>query len=121
MKSAIIFQPAVTNLWEVKIESIRNGKKVVLKSRHVPSKGKGGWNGEADEECFRCGRIGGIRALQSRNSAPKGKSVAKREDEETETSLKCAIGDTGVGLSRCCQTMVMMRRRMANPQTKPQK
>ena len=80
------------------MESIRNGKKVVLKSRHVPSKGKGGWNGEADEQCFRCGRIGGIRALQSRNSRQWRTPNICDEDEETETSLKCAIGDTGVGV-----------------------
>ena len=41
---------------------IRNGKKVFTKSRHEPSKGKGGGKGKTDRECFPCGRIGHIRA-----------------------------------------------------------
>ena len=34
---------------------IRNAKKVFTKSRHEPSKGKGGGKGKIDRECFRCG------------------------------------------------------------------
>ena len=40
----------------------RNGMQVFTKSRHEPSKGKGGGKGKTDRECFRCGRIGHIRA-----------------------------------------------------------
>ena len=78
---------------------IRNGKKVFAKSRHEPSKGKGGGKGKTDRECFRCGRIGHIRADcradcrakthingRPQNLRPKGKRVGNCEDEETETS-----------------------------------
>ena len=43
---------------------IKNGKKVFTKSRHDLSKSntKGGGKGRTDKECFRCGRIGHIRA-----------------------------------------------------------
>ena len=79
----------------------RNGKKVFTKCRHEPSKGKGGGKGKTDRECFRCGRIGHIRAdcrakthINGRppKSAPKGKSVGNCEDEETETSQIVPLG-----------------------------
>ena len=85
---------------------IRNSKKVFTKSRHEPSKGKGGGKGKIDIECFRCGRIGHIRAdcrAQSRingghqKSARKGKSVENCEDEETETSQNVPLGTIGLG------------------------
>ena len=43
---------------------IRNGKKVFTEPWHDSSKGntKGGGKGRTDRECFRCGRIGHIRA-----------------------------------------------------------
>ena len=96
---------------------IRNGKKVFTESRPDPSRGKRGGKGKTDKECFRCGRIGHIRAdcrakthvnRRHPKSASKGKSVGNCEDEETETSQNGPLG-----------TMVM-RCRM-NPQTKPQK
>ena len=74
---------------------IRNGKKVFTKSRHEPSKGKGGGKGKTDRECFPCGRIGHIRAdcrakTHINGGSPKicakVKSVGNCEDEETETS-----------------------------------
>ena len=76
---------------------IRNGKKVFTKSRHDSSKSntKGGGKGRTDKECFRCGRIGHIRAdCRAKThinggppkSAPKGKGVGSCEEEEPETS-----------------------------------
>ena len=85
---------------------IRNGKKVFTKSRHEPSKGKGGGKGKTDRECFRCGRTGHIRvdcrAKTHVNggppkSAPKGKSVGNCEDEETETSQNVPLRTIDLG------------------------
>ena len=85
---------------------IRNGKKVLTKSRHEPSKGKGGGKSKTDRECFRCGRIGHIRAdcrakthINGRppKSAPKWKSVGNCEDEETETSQNVPLGTIDLG------------------------
>ena len=85
---------------------IRNGKKVFTKSRHEPSKGKGGGKGKTDKECFRCVRIGDIRAdcrarthinVGPAKSAPKGTSVENCVDEETDVT-KCAIGDDRFGV-----------------------
>ena len=85
---------------------IRNGKKVFTKSRHEPSKGKGGGKGKTDRECFRCGRTGHIRAdCRAKThvnggppkSAPKGKSVGNCEDEETETSQNVPLGTIDLG------------------------
>ena len=43
---------------------IRNGKRIFHRTRHDSSKDKteGGGKGRTDKECFRCGRIGHIRA-----------------------------------------------------------
>ena len=82
---------------------IRNGKKVFTKSRHDSSKRntKGGGKGGTDKECFRCGRIGHIRAdcraktnLNEGHpkSAPKGKGVGSCEEEETKTSQNVPLG-----------------------------
>ena len=80
---------------------IRSGKKVFTKSRHEPSKGKGGGKDKSDRECFRCGRIGPTRADCRATthvngglpkSAPKGKGVGHYEDEETETSQNAPLG-----------------------------
>ena len=85
---------------------IWNGKKVFTKSRHEPSKGKGGGKGKTDRECFRCGRIGHIGAdCRAKThikgghpkSAPKGKSVGNCEDEETETSQNVPLGTIDLG------------------------
>ena len=85
---------------------IRKGKKVFTKSRHEPSKGKGGGKGKIDKECFRCGRIGHLRADCRAKThinggppkyAPKGKSVGNCEDEETETSQKMPLGTIDLG------------------------
>ena len=77
---------------------IRKGKKVFTESPHDPSKGntKGGGKGKTDRECFRCGRIGHIRAeCRARThtkgrpkSAPKGKGVGNCEDEEKRPHTK---------------------------------
>ena len=69
---------------------IRNSKKIFTKHRYDPSKGntKGGGKGGTNKECFRCGRIGHIRAdcrAKTRvnagptKSAPKGKGVGRCE------------------------------------------
>ena len=58
---------------------IRNGKKVFTESRHEPNKGKGGGKGTTDRECFRCGRIGHIRAdCRAKRRTPK--ICAQREE-----------------------------------------
>ena len=94
----------------------RNGKKVFTDLGLIQA-GKRGEKGKTDKKCFRCGRIGHIRAdcrakthvnRGHPKSASRGKSVGNCEDEETETSQNGPLG-----------TMVM-RWRM-NPQTKPQK
>ena len=106
--------PAVTNLWtKVKMENCTawksgSGKKVFTKSRHEPSKGKGGGKGRTDRECFRCGRIGHIRAdcksqksrqwRDSQNLRRKEKSVGNCEDKETETSQNVSLGTIDVGV-----------------------
>ena len=50
--------------WDLYRGEIRNGTKVFTKRRYDSSKGhgKGGWKSKTDEECFRCGHIGHIRA-----------------------------------------------------------
>ena len=82
---------------------IRSGKKVFSKSRPDPSKSKGGGKGKTDRKCFRCGRIGHIRAAKSHingahpQSAPKEKSVGNCEDKETETSQNVPLGTIDLG------------------------
>ena len=86
---------------------IRNGKKVFTKSRHDPSKGKGGGKGKTDRECFSCGRIVTSERIadQPKNhinggppkSAPKGKRVGNFEDEETDTSQNVPLGTIDLG------------------------
>ena len=77
---------------------IRNGKKVFTKSRHEPSKGKGGEKGKTDRECFRCGRLGHTRAdcrakthinRRPTKTAPEGKSVGNCKDEEPRPHKMC--------------------------------
>ena len=84
----------------------RNGKKVFTKSRPDPSKGKGGGKSKTDRDCFRCGRIGHIRAdCRAKThingglpkSAPKGKGVGNCEDEETETSQNVPLRTIDLG------------------------
>ena len=108
---------------------IRNGKKVFTKSRPDPSTGKEGGKGNTDRECFRCGRIGHIRAdCRAKThinggppkSAPKGKGVGNCEDEETETSQNVSLGTIDLGSFEVLSDHVR-RWRMTNPQTKPQK
>ena len=84
-----------------------NGKKVFTKSRHEPSKFRGGGKGKTDKECFCCGRIGHIRADcrakthvnggPTQNLRPKGKGVGDCEDEETETSQNVPSGTIDLG------------------------
>ena len=85
---------------------IWNGKKVFTKSRHEPSRGKGGGKGQTDGECFRCGRIGHIRADCSAKirvnggppkSAPKGKGVGSCEEEDPETSQNVSLETIDLG------------------------
>ena len=87
---------------------IRNGKKVFTKSRHDSSKSntKGGGKGRTDKECFRCGRIGHIRAdCRAKThinggppkSAPKGRGVGSCEEEEPETSQNVTLGTIDLG------------------------
>ena len=87
---------------------IRNGKKVFTKPLHDPSKGntKGGGKGRTDKECFRCGRIGHIRAdCRAKThinggppkSAPKGKGVGRCEEEDPETSQNVPLGTIDLG------------------------
>ena len=77
---------------------IRNGKKVLTKSRHESCKGKGGGKGKTDRECFRCGRIGHIRAdcrakTHINGGLPKSAPIVGNwEDEETETSQNVPFG-----------------------------
>ena len=70
------------------------------------AKAKGGGKGKTDRECFRCGRIGHIRADcraktlingGPQKSAPEGKSVGNCEDEETETSQNVPLGTIDLG------------------------
>ena len=77
---------------------IRNGKKVFTKSRHAPSKGKGGGKGKIDKECFRCGRIGHIRADcraktningGTPKSAPKGKMSEIGRTKKQKSNKMC--------------------------------
>ena len=112
---------------------IRNGKKVFTKSCHEPSKGKGGGKGKTDKECFRCRRIGHIRAdCRAKThvnggppkSAPTGKSVGNCEDEETETSQNVPFGTIDLGSFEVLSDHgeeEEERMTMTNPQTKPQK
>ena len=89
----------VTNLWKVKMENCtawnQERREVFTRSRHEQSKGKGGGKGKTDRECFRCGRIGLIRAdCRAKPHISGGppkicaqiESVGNCEDEETETS-----------------------------------
>ena len=90
----------VTNLWKVKMENCTPWK---TKSRPDPSKGKRGGKGKTDRECFRCGRIGHIRADCRANTHINGgppkiwKSVGNCEDEENRDLTKCAIGTIDLG------------------------
>ena len=89
---------------------IRNGKKVFTDSLPDPSKGTGGGKGKTDRECFRCGRIGHIRADCRAKTHING--------GPPKSAPKCRKLRSFEVLSY--QTMVM-RWRMTNPQTKPQK
>ena len=93
---------------------IRNSKKVFAKSRHEPSRGKGGGKGKIDRECFRCGRIGHItadcRAKTHINggplkSAPKGKGVGRCEEQRLRRM--CRWGPSIWGALRYCQITAM--------------
>ena len=108
---------------------IRNDKKVFTKLRHDLSKGntKGGGKGRTDKECFRCGRIGHLRADcratthingGQPKSAPKGKGVGTCEEEDPE----CHRGSSIWGPLRCCQTTVTpkMMVMLMNSEKKPQ-
>ena len=107
---------------------IRNRKKVFTKPRRDSSKGntKGGGNGRTDKECFRCGRIGHIRAdCRAKThlnggppkSAPKRKIVGSCEEEDP-------LGDNRFwGPLRCCQITVTPQKIMwmlMNPHKKLQ-
>ena len=97
---------------------IRHDKKIPTKPRHDSSKGntKGGGKGRTDKECFRCGRIGHIRAdctAKTRinrghpKSVPKGKGVGSCEEEDPETSLNVPLGTIDLGsFEVLCQTTV---------------
>ena len=87
---------------------IRNGKKVFTKPRHDSSKGntEGGVRGRTDKECFRCGRIGHIRAdCRAKThlnggppkSAPKEKGVGSFEEAEPETSQNVPLETIDLG------------------------
>ena len=96
---------------------IRSGKKVFTKPRHDSSKGntKGGGKGRTDSECFRCGRIGHIRAdcrakTHINESAPKGKAVGSCEEEDPESSQNVPLRPS---ILRCCQTTVTPKKMMA--------
>ena len=82
--------------------------KVFTKPRHDPIKGntKGGGKSRTDKECFRCGRIGHIRADCRAKThlnggppkpAPKGKGVVSCEEEEQETSQNVPLETTDLG------------------------
>ena len=96
---------------------IRNGKKVFTKSRHEPSKGKGRENGKTDKECFRCRRIGHIRAdcrakTHVNGGPPKICAQKGRVSEIVRTKKQrphkmCHLGLLVWGPLRYCQTMVM--------------
>ena len=87
---------------------IRNGKKVFTKPRHDLSKSntKGGGKGRTDKECFRCGRIGHIRADRRAKthfngghpkSPPKGKGVGCFEEKEPEASQHVPLATIDLG------------------------
>ena len=97
---------------------IRDGKKVFTKPRHDSSKGntKSGGKGRTDKECFRCGRIGHIRAdcrAKTRIDGGPPKIFTQRKRcrklrgrgarNITEVHWRPSIW----GPSRCCQTTVM--------------
>ena len=103
---------------------IRNGNKVFTKSRHEPSKGKGGGKVKTDRECFRCRRIGHIRAdcraKTHINGGPQNLRTKWRVSEIARMKKQrphkmCHWGPSMWGPLRYCQTMVM------NPHMKPQK
>ena len=76
---------------------IRNGKKVLTKPRYDSSNGNTKGGSKTDKECFRCGRVGHIRADcrskthvsgGSPKSAPRGKGVGNCEEEKTRNHRK---------------------------------
>ena len=102
---------------------IRNGKKVFTKSRFDPSKAKGGGTGNTDRECFRCGRIGHIRADCKAKThinggpqhlRPMGRMLEIARMKKQRLRKMCHWGQSIWGLLRCCRTTVM-RWRMTNP------
>ena len=98
---------------------IRKGKKVFTESRHEPSKGKRGGKGKTDKECFRCGRIGHIRA--DCRAKTKGKVSEIVRTKEQRPHKMCHWRPLIWGpLMRYCETMVI-RWKLTNPQTKPQR
>ena len=105
---------------------IRNGKKVLTKSRPDPSNGKGGGKGKTDRECFRCGRICHIRAdyrakTHIKNLRPQGKVLEIARTKKQRPHKMCDWGPSIWGLLRYCQTTVMRWMVMNNPHMKPQK
>ena len=111
---------------------IRNGKKVFTKFRYEPRKGKGGGKGKIDRECYRCGRIGHIRADcrakthingGPRNSHPKEKVLEVARKKNQKHRNMCHWGPLIWGPLRCCQTTVTpkMMVMLMNLHKKPQK
>ena len=87
---------------------IRSGKKVFTKPRYHSSKGntKGVRKSQTHKECFRCGRVGHIRAdCRAKThlnggppiSAPRGKCVGNCEEEELQFSQIVPSGTIAMG------------------------
>ena len=88
-------------------------RKVFTKSRHEPSKGKGRGKGKTDKECFRCGRIGHIRAdcraKTHVNGGPqnlrrKGKVSEILRTKKQKPHKMCHWGPSIQGPLRYCQS-----------------
>ena len=76
-----------------------DGELYRLEARNGKKHTKGGGKNRTDKECFRCGRIGQIRADCSAktHSAPKGKGVGSCEEEDEETSQNVPLGTIHLG------------------------
>ena len=77
---------------------VRNGKKVFTMPRHDPIKNDTKGEKKTDKECFRCGRVGHIRADCRAKThldggppkpAPKKKGVGSCEEETPHTDEDC--------------------------------